>query len=97
MVNSYTWAMNLTIKNLQIGDFRAYLCTSDNGLGSDEARVRLQGTKDTMKLVLRIFNIPIPPFTKLPRITLTSYIDHNTRAICSKHTETQEKAAATTE
>lgn len=42
-LNPYTWAMNLTIRNLQIGDFRAYLCTADNGLGYHEARVRLKG------------------------------------------------------
>lgn len=44
MVNPYTWSMNLTIRNLQMDDFRAYLCTADNGLGSDEAIVRLRGT-----------------------------------------------------
>lgn len=43
MLNPYTWSMNLTIRNLQMGDFRTYLCSSDNGLGSDEAIVRLQG------------------------------------------------------
>lgn len=54
LLNPYTWSMNLTIRNLQMGDFRAYLCTSDNGLGSDEARVRLQGECGKWRIVLSI-------------------------------------------
>lgn len=35
--------MNMTIKNLQKGDFGAYICTSINALGKNDARIRLQG------------------------------------------------------
>lgn len=42
-INSYTWQMNMTIKNLQKGDFGAYICTSINALGKNDARIRLQG------------------------------------------------------
>lgn len=43
MINSYTWQMNLTIRNLQKSDFGAYTCTSTNALGKQDARIRLQG------------------------------------------------------
>lgn len=50
MINSYTWQMNLTVKNLHknsvhgMNDFAPYICSSENALGKSEARVRLQGT-----------------------------------------------------
>ena len=43
MVNSYTWQMNLTVKNLQKTDFGAYVCSSIHALGKSDARIRLQG------------------------------------------------------
>ncbi|XP_055711592.1 lachesin isoform X1 [Phlebotomus papatasi] len=42
MINSYTWQMNLTVRNLQFDDFHSYVCSSINGLGKSEARIRLQ-------------------------------------------------------
>lgn len=43
MINTYTWQLNLTIKNLQRGDFGEYTCASMNALGKHDARIRLQG------------------------------------------------------
>ncbi|GAB0087297.1 uncharacterized protein DMENIID0001_015910 [Sergentomyia squamirostris] len=42
MLNSYTWQLNLTIKNLEPEDFHTYVCSSINGLGKSENRIRLQ-------------------------------------------------------
>lgn len=43
MINSFTWQMNLTVKNLHKNDFAPYICSSENALGKGEARIRLQG------------------------------------------------------
>lgn len=43
MINSYTWQMNLTIKNLHKNDFVPHICSSINALGKSDARIRLQG------------------------------------------------------
>lgn len=51
MINSYTWQMNLTIKNLHKNDFMPHICSSINALGKSDARIRLQG-KFFLKFVL---------------------------------------------
>lgn len=43
MINSFTWQMNLTVKNLHKNDFAPYICSSENALGKSDARIRLQG------------------------------------------------------
>jgi hypothetical protein len=43
MINSFTWQMNLTVKNLHKSDFAPYTCSSENALGKSDARIRLQG------------------------------------------------------
>lgn len=43
MINSFTWQMNLTVKNLHKTDFAPYTCSSENALGKSDARIRLQG------------------------------------------------------
>lgn len=43
MINSFTWQMNLTVKNLHKPDFAPYICSSENALGKSDARIRLQG------------------------------------------------------
>lgn len=43
MINSFTWQMNLTIKNLHKNDFSPFVCASENALGKSDARIRLQG------------------------------------------------------
>lgn len=43
MINSFTWQMNLTVKNLHKPDFEPYTCASENALGKSDARIRLQG------------------------------------------------------
>lgn len=45
MINSFTWQMNLTVKNLHKNDFVPYICSSENALGKSDARIRLQGKK----------------------------------------------------
>jgi len=45
MINSFTWQMNLTVKNLHKNDFAAYICSSENALGKSDARIRLQGER----------------------------------------------------
>ncbi|XP_070495054.1 neurotrimin [Chironomus tepperi] len=42
MINSFTWQMNLTVRNLQKGDFGQYVCSSENALGKSDAPIRLQ-------------------------------------------------------
>jgi hypothetical protein len=54
MINSYTWQMNLTVRNLQKSDFGQYVCSSDNALGKSDAPIRLQGEKMTGKLIFLI-------------------------------------------
>lgn len=43
LINSYTWQLNLTIRNIQKNDFGEYTCTSENALGKQDARMGLQG------------------------------------------------------
>jgi hypothetical protein len=45
MINSFTWQMNLTIRNLHKSDFLPYICLSENALGKADARIRLQGER----------------------------------------------------
>ena len=45
MINSFTWQMNLTVKNLHKSDFAPYTCSSENALGKSDARIRLQGKR----------------------------------------------------
>ncbi|CAD7079680.1 unnamed protein product [Hermetia illucens] len=40
--NSYTWQLNLTIRNVQKSDFGVYVCSSVNALGKREAYVSLK-------------------------------------------------------
>ncbi|CRL01622.1 CLUMA_CG014425, isoform A [Clunio marinus] len=42
MINSFTWQMNLTVKNLHKNDFASYICWSENALGKSDGRIRLQ-------------------------------------------------------
>ena len=49
MINSFTWMMNLTVKNLHKNDFAQYSCCSENALGKGDARVRLQGEGRQMR------------------------------------------------
>jgi hypothetical protein len=59
MINSFTWQMNLTVKNLHKSDFQPYICLSENALGKSDARIRLQ-------------ELHLPP--KLQTTTPTPYI-----------------------
>jgi hypothetical protein len=43
ITNSYTWQMNLTVKNVQKNDFGAYICIGENAFGKSDSRIRLQG------------------------------------------------------
>ena len=45
MINSFTWQMNITVRNLQKSDFGQYVCSSENALGKSDAPIRLQGKK----------------------------------------------------
>lgn len=45
MINSFTWQMNLTVRNLHKSDFASYVCSSENALGKSDTRIRLQGKK----------------------------------------------------
>jgi hypothetical protein len=53
-INSYTWQMNLTVKNLNKSDFLPYICSSINALGKSDARIRLQGKNKLEKLFIAI-------------------------------------------
>lgn len=59
MINTYTWQMNLTVKNLQKNDFGTYICTSVNALGKADERINLQGTSMTMMMVCCIVYLSI--------------------------------------
>lgn len=48
MINSFTWQMNLTVRNLHKSDFASYVCSSENALGKSDTRIRLQGKKKEM-------------------------------------------------
>lgn len=59
MINSFTWQMNLTVRNLHKNDFSSYICSSENALGKSDTRIRLQGKKkikgETGKLIFPHF------------------------------------------
>ncbi|XP_037728694.1 uncharacterized protein LOC119559705 [Drosophila subpulchrella] len=61
MINLYTWHLNLTIRHLDKSDFGTYSCSSVNGQGKSESRIRLQE--------LRL--PPKPPTTPLPYVQTT--------------------------
>ncbi|XP_050746331.1 protein amalgam [Drosophila biarmipes] len=61
MINLYTWHLNLTIRRLTKSDFGTYSCSSVNGQGKSEARIRLQE--------LRL--PPKPTTTPLPHVHTT--------------------------
>ena len=61
MINTFTWQMNLTVRNLHKSDFGQYVCMSENALGKSDARIRLQGKH--AKLIKRQENYFSPPFT----------------------------------
>ncbi|XP_055589719.1 protein amalgam-like [Uranotaenia lowii] len=65
-LNAYTWQLNLTVKNLQKGDFGAYVCSSINALGKSDSRIRLQ----ELRLPPKPTTTPtpyVPPTPKQPR------------------------------
>lgn len=59
MINSFTWQMNLTVRNLHKGDFGQYICASENALGKSDARIRLQGKRDRKINFFRFTSIHI--------------------------------------
>nr|XP_036677643.1 lachesin [Drosophila suzukii] len=61
MINLYTWHLNLTIRHLTKSDFGTYSCSSVNGQGKSESRIRLQE--------LRL--PPKPPTTPQPYVQTT--------------------------
>lgn len=62
MINSFTWQMNLTVKNLHKSDFAPYICSSENALGKSDARIRLQ----------ELHLPPKPTTTSVPHVFLTT-------------------------
>lgn len=54
MINSFTWQMNLTVRNLHKQDFAPYMCSSENALGKSDTRIRLQGKKEAGKLIFSL-------------------------------------------
>lgn len=58
MINSFTWQMNLTVRNLQKGDFGQYVCSSENALGKSDAPIRLQGKRNDRKI--NFFPLSLP-------------------------------------
>lgn len=60
MINSFTWQMNITVRNLQKSDFGQFVCSSENALGKSDAPIRLQGKID------RKINFPHFYFLSLP-------------------------------
>lgn len=57
MINSFTFQMNLTVKNLHKNDFAPYICSSENALGKSDARIRLQGKRNRKINFLRNNNL----------------------------------------
>ena len=67
MINSFTWQMNLTVRNLHKQDFAPYMCSSENALGKSDTRIRLQGEgnrKIKFNLSTRIHSLIFGEFSR---------------------------------
>lgn len=69
MINSFTWQMNLTVRNLQKSDFGQYVCSSENALGKSDAPIRLQGNR---KINFSHFYFPFTSNSLIYGITIVS-------------------------